>query len=57
MQYCSMEAVIYIHDLSDVCMQYHLPADFKVFTVIQRERTCILLHTRETKDEEIKRFD
>lgn len=34
-----------------------LPTDFKMFIVIQRVRTCILLHVGETKDEEIKQFD
>lgn len=30
---------------------------FKMFTVIQRDRACILLHIGETKDKEIKKFD
>ena len=34
-----------------------LPTNFKMFTVIQRFRTCILLHIGEAKDEEIKQSD
>lgn len=34
-----------------------LPTDFRMFMVIQRVRTCILLHKRETKNVEIKQCD
>jgi len=34
-----------------------LPTNFKMFTIIQRVRTCILLHIGEAKDEETKQSD
>lgn len=48
--------MICIHDLSDVCIQCHFLTDL-MFIIIQRDRSCILLHLGKIKYKEIKDMD